>query len=776
MNGVQQEVPGGSRSENAGSLSSLTAPGLGPVVDFTSAADATLEHLHQRVGMDSWVIARHDGDDYVVLSALDGGRVGLHAGEVMRWSDTFCAATLAGDAPSFSAAVDQVPAWARARRMTGLPWRSYLSVPLRSPDGVVLGSLCAGARDEVSTDVGSLMSEVTLAADLLGTLLAYEVLLQREGRRAERAELAAARDALTGVGNRRAWDAALTAEESRARRLGSTASVLVVDLDALKVVNDTHGHDAGDALLVRTTRVLLEHLRPEDLVARLGGDEFAVLLPDVEQGAAREVLDRLRRGLQAAGVQASTGAATRQAGEGLHVAWQRADTAMYADKAARGEVAGDGLVATPADGSGAAGPGRDATRDAHADGPTRPAPPATGTTAGSAADADGEPGRRIEHLLDAVRRQLGMDAAVLACFDGDTWRLQHTATGPGVRDLQGFHCPRGDTYCQRLLDGYLQAVVPDTRADPVTAELALTRVLDIGAYAAAPVRLRDGTLYGTVCVVSSTSQSDLRARDAGVLEVLAEALGDLVTLEQQQNRRRREVLARLDRLHRSGGPRAVYQPVVDLRTLEPVGVEALSRFPEAGPAVWFAEAAAHGFGAELELAALAASLRRPPDVGTFLALNVSPALACSPSLGRALEGQRLDRIVLEITEHEQVQDYPALLHHLAPLRREGVRVAVDDAGAGFASLRHVLHLHPDFIKLDISLVHDIHLDTTRQALTASLTTFAQRTGAQLIAEGIENPEELECVTSLGVHLGQGFHLGHPSPSPLAEVPPLLRRP
>jgi len=365
-----------------------------------------------------------------------------------------------------------------------------------------------------------------------------------------------------------------------------------------------------------------------------------------------------------------------------------------------------------------------------------------------------------------------MDAAVLARFDGDTWRLQHTAAGPGVRDLQSFSCRRGDTYCQRLLDGYLEAVVPDARANPVTADLALTRALDIGAYVAAPVHLLDGTLYGTVCVVSSAAQRDLRPRDVGVVGVLAEVLGDLVTVEHRRSSERRDVLARLDQLYRSGGPRPVYQPVLDLRSSAPVGVEALSRFPGAGPGVWFAEAAAHGVGPELEVRALEAALRRPPDAPGFLSLNVSPALVGSPGLTRVLEGHRLDRLVLEITEHEEVQDYPGLLLHLAELRRAGVRVAVDDAGAGFASMRHVLALHPDFIKLDISLIHDIHRDESRQALTASLVTFADRTGAAVIAEGVETPEELECVSALGVHHGQGFHLGRPLPA--VDGPPSPR--
>ncbi|WP_328294272.1 EAL domain-containing protein [Kineococcus sp. NBC_00420] len=728
----------GARRESPADAPVATVSGP-PVVDFTSAATATLEHLHRHVGMDTWAIARRDGDDYVVLSALDGGEVGLADGSVLAWADTFCASSVAGDAPRFSNRVDEVAAWAHAREATGFPWISYLSVPLRAPDGRVLGSLCAGAR-ETQPDPGLLLGEVELAASLLGTLLAYEVRLQAEARRAEHAEATADHDALTGLGNRRAWDAALALEEARARRLGTTASVLVLDLDALKETNDTQGHEAGDELLVRTARALRDLLRPEDLVVRLGGDEFAALLPDVDAGAVADLVARLRAGLRVDQVRASLGVATRRAAEGLHTAWHAADSAMYADKAAR---AGTAELATGSAALDLTSPGPGRVVGGAATGPHAPTVP-----------------ERIEHLLDAVRRQLGMDAAVLVHLEGDAWRLQYTATGPGVRDPRGFACPREESYCQRLLDGHLDSVIPDARAHPATASLGLTEALDIGAYLAAPVHLRDGSLYGTLCAISSRPQPDLRQRDAGVLEVLAEAMSDLLTQEEARNGRRRRVLARLDQLHRDGGPRPVFQPVVDLRTLRPVGVEALSRFPEGEPAAWFGQAADVGAGVQLELAALTAALREAPEAG-FLALNVSPEVASSPALARLLQGRRLDAIVLEITEHEQVEDYATLLRHLDPLRRDGVRIAVDDAGAGFASMRHVLALDPEFVKLDMSLVQGIDRDGTRQALTASLATFAQRTGATLIAEGIETQAELDCVLGLGVLHGQGFHLGRP---------------
>ncbi|NAZ74702.1 EAL domain-containing protein [Kineococcus sp. T13] len=278
-----------------------------------------------------------------------------------------------------------------------------------------------------------------------------------------------------------------------------------------------------------------------------------------------------------------------------------------------------------------------------------------------------------------------------------------------------------------------------------------------------------GGLYGTLCAVSAQPDEGLRERDAEVLRAVAEAVMDLVEEEDELQRVRRARLARLDDLDAAGGPRVVYQPIVDLLSAEHVGAEALSRFPAGTPAPdrWFAEAAEVGYGEDLELRAVANALRGLPRLPGFLTVNLSPATLTSPALARLLEGVPLERLVVEITEHAAIEDYAALLATLEPLRRNGLRVAVDDTGAGYASLRHVLAILPDFIKLDISLVRGIDADPSRRALAAGLVTFAASTGARIVAEGIETPAELAALRGLGVQLGQGYHLARPAPLPAA---------
>lgn len=215
-----------------------------------------------------------------------------------------------------------------------------------------------------------------------------------------------------------------------------------------------------------------------------------------------------------------------------------------------------------------------------------------------------------------------------------------------------------------------------------------------------------------------------------------------------------------------------FQPIHSLGTGNLIGVEALSRFVSddgAGTEYWFREAAAVGLSAELEFAALKTALEAaqelPPLI--YVALNISPATCLDPGLPGLLERSSLplDRMVLELTERLEVPEYGPLIAALAPLRERGLRIAVDDAGSGFASMRHVLHVRPDIIKLDRSLIAGIADSQGQQALGAALVEFARRIGATLVAEGIETQAELAAVTGLGMAGGQGYLLGRPSVHP-----------
>jgi EAL domain-containing protein (putative c-di-GMP-specific phosphodiesterase class I) len=155
------------------------------------------------------------------------------------------------------------------------------------------------------------------------------------------------------------------------------------------------------------------------------------------------------------------------------------------------------------------------------------------------------------------------------------------------------------------------------------------------------------------------------------------------------------------------------------------------------PAEWFAQATAHGVGPQLELSAVRAAVTALPRIQGYLSLNISPTTVLTPEFARVISELPLDRVVLELTEHEVIEDYDTVNASLRSLRDRGLRVAVDDAGAGFASMRHILAIMPDTIKLDVSLVRGIDHDFAKQALAASLVAFGGKTSATLVAEGIE---------------------------------------
>jgi EAL domain-containing protein (putative c-di-GMP-specific phosphodiesterase class I) len=201
-------------------------------------------------------------------------------------------------------------------------------------------------------------------------------------------------------------------------------------------------------------------------------------------------------------------------------------------------------------------------------------------------------------------------------------------------------------------------------------------------------------------------------------------------------------------------------------------VEALSRFdipPKRGPERWFAESSEVGLRRELELAAVQKALEQLPLVPAdmYLSVNVSPETLTAAPLRKLVEAVDGERIVVEVTEHAPIDDYERLGAAIGRLRDRGVRLAIDDAGAGFASLRHILRLAPDFIKLDRTLIAGIETDRSRQALAAGLISFAAKIDATIVAEGIERREEVAALKALGVDYGQGFFLAQPGPLPVA---------
>lgn len=388
----------------------------------------------------------------------------------------------------------------------------------------------------------------------------------------------------------------------------------------------------------------------------------------------------------------------------------------------------------------------------------------------------GTPDEMIADILSAVRVQLRMDVAFISEFENGRRTFRHVDVRQRGNDAgpprPGLSHPLEESYCQRLVDGRLPELIPDTLREPAATALPVTQALSIGAYMGVPIRFSDGRLYGTFCCYRNEADKTLNDRDMDFLRLFATVAGRL--LEQQVNARksRAEMLARVRSVIDEMRFSMVFQPIVDVVEHRVVGYEALARFaiaPSRPPDQWFEEAGHVGMQDKLEAAVISLALesldRLPEEV--YLSINMSPTTILNGTLGEVLKGQPLKRLMLEVTEHVSVDDYGKIAEHLAPLRQQGLRLAVDDAGAGYASFRHILKLGPDLIKLDSSLIRRIDKERNNRALAAALIRFAEETGSKIVAEGVETEAELRVLRELKSNNAQGYLLGRPLP--ISEV-------
>jgi EAL domain-containing protein (putative c-di-GMP-specific phosphodiesterase class I)/AmiR/NasT family two-component response regulator len=316
---------------------------------------------------------------------------------------------------------------------------------------------------------------------------------------------------------------------------------------------------------------------------------------------------------------------------------------------------------------------------------------------------------------------------------------------------------------------------PNTKVVALSALEDRTTVLDMLQSGAVGYLVKGATgeeIVEAVCR-SARGISSLSPQVTG--DVIRELVGQLELRDHEaQIRRRRMELVR--EVLRAGTIGMAFQPIVHLRVGTTVGVEALARFPQKAsrsPDRWFAEAAEIGLRLELELASARAALShltRVPE-SMYLSINLSPETLTSQEFMQLVADTPMQRVVVELSEQIPVSDYDLLNQALGQLRARGGRLAIDDAGAGFASLQHILRLSPDIIKLDMTLTKGVDSDQARRALAFALTSFASEIGADIVAEGVETQSEVDALRSLGVTYGQGFYLGYPGWSPWEDAAP-----
>jgi EAL domain-containing protein (putative c-di-GMP-specific phosphodiesterase class I) len=378
---------------------------------------------------------------------------------------------------------------------------------------------------------------------------------------------------------------------------------------------------------------------------------------------------------------------------------------------------------------------------------------------------------KIAELLRTAKESLGLSLTFLSRLDGQVQHLEIVESSiPLFHD--GQTQPQATSFCQAILDGKLPSVIPNVAKLPEAKRLPAARFPRIRSFVSVPVSLSDGTLYGTFCAAGFTADNQLTKRDHALMEVLASAAATIIEPGVQERRREVAIRARLQPVIGSGGPNVLLQPIVALCDGARVGAEALSRFPvEWGkpPDEVFAEATSIGAGIELELLAVRCATAQLGDISGYMAINLSPQTLLDPRCGELLAELPAERILLELSEHDPVEDYDVLSTTLDPLRAAGMRLAIDDVGAGFSSLRHIVLSTPDVIKLDRSIVAGAATDRVLRTLVRALVEFGHGAGAAVVAEGIETRNDAIALRDAGVDYGQGWYFGRPgTPDQLAD--------
>lgn len=372
----------------------------------------------------------------------------------------------------------------------------------------------------------------------------------------------------------------------------------------------------------------------------------------------------------------------------------------------------------------------------------------------------------VAQVLRTVRKHLGMDVAFVSHFREVDRVLEHVDSDEFAPISVGQVIPLEDGYCLKIVRGELPQLIADTSLVPAAMAMPETRAIPIGAHLSVPIELSTGEIYGTLCCFSREPNLTLGERDLRMIRALGEVLASRIDEDLIGARAKQGAADEIHRALAEGAPRIVYQPIYSLLKDEIAGAEALSRFdtlPPRAPDVWFNAAHDAGVGMDLELRAIEhalVALEHMP-VPLTLSLNASPELLISGRLVAVLRNVDLARIALEVTEHAAVADYDALTSALAPFRARGALLSIDDAGAGYASMRHILNLNPDVIKLDISITRNIDTDSSRRALAKGLIAFAHEIGSIIIAEGVETEAELSALRAIGVDKVQGYYLSKP---------------
>lgn len=324
------------RSDDRRAIDTSRIPDLPADPTFDAAAIVVLTYLREHLPLALWSVSRVENGRQTYLY-LDDNAYGMPNGSSVPWEETFCVHMSRGSTPSVAVDAMTVPEYAASAARFGVQVGTYAGAVINEPGGELFGAICG---IDPQTRVGEHTWETAAPLlQVLGRMLSMILAAERRRDHAAdellRAQLQAETDPMTGAFNRRAWQRVVAQEETRLARYADPLVAIMMDLDRLKLVNDTHGHAEGDDYIRKAATALTRAVRSTDTVARLGGDEFGVLLPGCTEVEAEQVIVRIYAELRAAGVSASLGWSSIEVIRGFQAGLAEADAAMYAVKAER---------------------------------------------------------------------------------------------------------------------------------------------------------------------------------------------------------------------------------------------------------------------------------------------------------------------------------------------------------------------------------------------------------------------------------------------------------
>ncbi|AQT81012.1 diguanylate phosphodiesterase [Mycolicibacterium litorale] len=374
----------------------------------------------------------------------------------------------------------------------------------------------------------------------------------------------------------------------------------------------------------------------------------------------------------------------------------------------------------------------------------------------------------LQALVHLVRARLGQDVAWFSAVrDG----AQVFEIIDGNAEALGLDYDARQTLtaacCRQVIEGQLPKLVQCPAVSSEADAGCRAHTVALGAYVAVPILDHDGRVQGTLSAASRQPRPRLSDIDLRLTRQVADLIGTLLGCPDSIHPASADERAVIREMVARGDFEVVFQSVHHVTSGAVDKIEALARFacPPFRPDAVIAQATQIGLGVELELAILRRALAMLPQLPDDLALavNISPSAVLVAPWPELLADVDPARIVLELTEHDAVEDYDALDEALHVCRQRGVRIAVDDVGAGFSTFSHVLELSPDFVKLDQSITRHIDVDDARRRLAHAITEFAEQLGATVIAEGVETQGELDAAAAVGITAAQGYYLSRPRP-------------